>query len=523
MKAAYLSKVTRVLSVIALIMLFNNCGQGFKALQMKDSSSLSLSPTPRPNSPTPIPSATSTPRPSATPMPTATSTPRPSATPTATPTPTPRPSSTPTPTPTVAPTPAPTSTPRPSTPTPTPPTGALPAFPGAEGFGTTTRGGRGGKVLVVTNLNGSGPGSFREAMLTTGPRIIIFQVSGVINLGGSIHLLESHSNVTILGQSSPGGITLVGGAITNYQTNLHDVIIRFLTIRAQTGDTIAFNPIYNLVIDHVDTSGGADETFDIDASHDFTVQWSTIANSVRPPNSQNYGALIAYRPTTNITFHHNLHAHHGGRCGAQFHWNGSSPIPGGSKIDLRNNVFYNCGFQQIYRADQSPAEGTNWNLMGNYAKAGPNTPSGSMIFGLGGTVYMNDNLYPGQSIMSIYTNPTYLSAPHPFPGVTTTSALQAYEDVLDFVGSWPRDPMNIRTVNEVRNGTGTLGKIDDPLKTSTGPAALTDTDKDGIPDSWESSHGLNFNDPLDSARLHLSGYAHVEVYLNEVAQEKIGD
>jgi hypothetical protein len=307
---------------------------------------------------------------------------------------------------------------------------ALPAFPGAEGFGTTTTGGRGGKVKVVTTLNGSGPGSFREAMLAPEPRIIVFRVSGVIDLGGDITLTDAHNHVTVLGQSSPGGVTFINGSIGNYQTNFHDAIFRFIRMRAQSGDTMTFNPVYNLVVDHSDFSGGSDETFDIDASHDFTVQWSTILNSMSGAGSQNYGALIAYRPTTNITFHHNLSAHHLGRCGAQFHWAGSGSLPtDGVKLDLRNNLFYNCGFQQIYRADLSPSEGTKWNLMGNYAKSGPNTPAGSMLFGLGGTIYMNGNLYPGQSIMSIYSNPTYLPQPHPFPAVTTTSATQAFADV----------------------------------------------------------------------------------------------
>ena len=133
---------------------------------------------------------------------------------------------------------------------------------------------------MVTNRNSSGPGSFRQAMLTTGPRIIVFRVSGVIDLGGPIQLTEAHSNVTVLGQSSPGGITFINGSIGNYQTNVHDVIIRFIRMRAQAEDTIAFNPVYNLVIDHSDFSGAADETFDIDASHDYTVQWSTILNSM---------------------------------------------------------------------------------------------------------------------------------------------------------------------------------------------------------------------------------------------------
>ncbi len=404
---------------------------------------------------------------------------------------------------------------------------ALQAFPGAEGFGTQTTGGRGGPVLVVTNRNSSGPGSFREAMLTTGPRIIVFQVSGVIDLGGgtdpTIELTEAHSNVTVLGQSSPGGITFINGSIGNYQTNLHDVILRFIRIRSQAGDTIGFNPIYNLVIDHSDFSGGSDETFDIDASHDFTVQWSTILNSKSGSNSQNYGTLLAYGPTNNISFHHNFSAHHINRCGAQFHWLNSGSLPSdGVKLELSNNVFYNCGFQQIFRADDTPAVGTNFNLIGNYAKSGPNTLADSMMFGLDGTIYMSDNVYPGQSIMSPFSSPTYLAQRHPFPAVTTTSALQAYDDVFTWSGSWPRDTMTTRTMDETLAGTGTLGKLDDPLNTNTGPAPLPDSDVDGIPDDWESSHGLDPNNSQDSRQIDSSGYAYIEVYLNEVAEQITG-
>jgi pectate lyase len=396
---------------------------------------------------------------------------------------------------------------------------ALPAFPGAQGFGTETTGGRHGVVLVVTNLNGSGPGSFRAAMMSTQRRIIVFRVSGVIDLGGDIALQEANSYVTVLGQSSPGGITFVNGSIGNYQTNFHDAVFRFIRLRAQSGDTLAFNPVYNLVVDHSDFSGGADETFDIDASHDFTVQWSTILNSKSPPNSQNFGTLIAYRPTTNITFHHNFSAHHLGRCGAQFHWAGAGTLPpDGVKLDLRNNVFYNCGFQQIYRQDEAPPEGTNWNLIGNYVKAGPNTPANSMIFGLDGTLHMTDNFYPGHSIISIFSNPTYIPQPHPFPPVTTVPGSQVFDHVLDRTGSWPRDAMTTRTVAEARAGTGTLGQLNDPLNTG-GPPPHPDADLDGIADSWELSHGLSPSNPLDSAQIHPSGYAWVEVYLNEIADQ----
>lgn len=400
---------------------------------------------------------------------------------------------------------------------------ALPAFPGAEGFGTTTPGGRGGSVCVVTTTASAGAGSLRSCLLATGRRIVVFRVSGVIDLGGSsIEMAESNSYVTILGQSSPGGITITNGSINNYHTNLHDVVIRFIRIRTRGGDTISFNPISNAVIDHVDLSGSSDEVLDLDQASNVTVQWSTYTNSSL--SGQGYGALIAYKPNTNITLHHNFSAHLVNRCGAQFHWgdgSGNNQVAaGGVNFELSNNVIYNCDFQQIYRADEVPPEGGNWNLVANYVKAGPDTPAGAMIYHLDGTVYHTGSIYSGGAmIWSNFVNPTYINQRHAFPAVTTTSAQQAYEDVLNWVGSWPRDAMATRTINEARNGTGTLGKLDDPLATSTGPAPPADTDLDGIADAWEIANGLNPNDASDSAKLHSSGYANVEVYLNQVADQ----
>jgi hypothetical protein len=144
-----------------------------------------------------------------------------------------------------------------------------------------------------------------------------------------------------------------------------------------------------------------------------------------------------------------------------------------------------------------------------------------MLFGINGAVYESNNVYPGQMILSPYFSGTLLAQPHNFPLITTTSATEAFDQVLNWVGSWPRDAMNARTVGEVRNGTGTLGKTNDAL-TTTGPQPPADADLDGIADAWELGHGLNPNDPLDSARLDASGYAYVEAYLNEVAVQIIG-
>jgi pectate lyase len=399
------------------------------------------------------------------------------------------------------------------------------AFPGAEGFGTATPGGRGGRVIIVDNLAADGPGSFAEAMLTAEPRIIVFRVSGVIDLGGgTIELGEEHSWVTVAGQSSPGGITITNGTLSSYHADFHDAIFRFLRVRGPTSyDNLSFAGAHDLVIDHCDFSGGNDEAFDITYGHDFTMQWSTVSNSSALEGSQNYGALIAYKPTTNITFHHNFSAHHIGRCGAAFHWAGDEPDPeGGAAIDLRNNVFYNCGFQQIYRADENPASGTRYDLVGNYAVSGPQTPAESMLFGVGGELYMVDNVYEGQDmILTPYFEGTMLDAPHDFPSVTTTSAEEARDAVLAFVGAWPRDAMNTRTVADMENGVGMLGDNSDPLIES-GPEPEADADLDGMPDAWEMENDLHPEDPMDASEIGDAGYSQVELYLNDLAQARVG-
>jgi pectate lyase len=399
------------------------------------------------------------------------------------------------------------------------------AFPGAEGFGTDTPGGRGGAVIAVTTLAADGPGSFKAAMLTSGPRIIVFRVSGVIDMAGaSIELLAEHSNVTVAGQTSPGGITILNGTLSNYHTDFHDAIFRFLRLRGPDAyDNISLSEAHDFVIDHCDFSGGSDEAFDVTSAHDYTVQWSTIDNSSAAEGAQNYGLLLAYRPTSNISLHHNLSAHHGGRCGAQFHWAGELPEPsGGAALDLRNNIFYNCAFQQIYRADEPPSTGLQFDLVGNYAISGPDTPSDSMLFGISGDLFLDDNVYEGQDmILTPYFEGRLLDASHGFPAVTTTSAAQAYDDVLAWVGAWPRDPMNVRTIAEVEARDGTLGKNDDPLIES-GDEPPVDGDGDGMPDAWENEHGLDPADASDGSMIDDGGYSQIERYINELALARVG-
>ena len=402
-----------------------------------------------------------------------------------------------------------------------PPTpGSIRAFPGAEGFGTETPGGRGGKVYVVTTLNWSGPGSLGQALLATEPRVIVFRVSGVINVPDGIELTAANSYVTVAGQTSPGGITLTGSPgyfIGNYQTDFHDAVFRFIRFRGRGNyDNIQFNGAHHLVFDHVDFSGATDESFDITHGHDVTVQWSTITNS--DSSGQNYGSLIAYNPTANFSLHHNFYAHHVNRCAPHFHWSGGVSASGAT-IDFRNNVVYNCAFDAVMWTNDasSIAEGSRikFNLIGNYFKAGPNTPSAAYDYRLpaGSQRYESNTVYQGGSLKNLGN----LSSAVSVPSVTTQSAAQAFDSVLDRAGAFPRDPMNTRTVAEARNGTGSLGKINDAFLTSA-PTPPPDSDLDGMPDSWESDRGLNpFNASDAALDRNGDGYTNIEEYINELA------
>ena len=400
--------------------------------------------------------------------------------------------------------------------------GAVRAFPGAEGFGTETPGGRGGRVIVVTTLNWNGPGSFYEAITATGPRLIVFRVSGVINVPDGASLNEANSFVTVAGQSSPGGITFTGSygsVIGNYQTNFHDGVFRYLRFRGRGSyDNIQFNTAHHLVFDHCDFSGGKDETFDITNAHDVTIQWCTITNS--DSAGQNYGSLIAYAPTAGFSIHHNFYAHHANRCAPHMHW-GSEGVPaGGATIEFSNNVVYNCAFDAVmYLNSAANPDRLSFNIVSNYFKAGPNTPKSGYGYALvpGSWLYEDDNLYPGHYLWSPYLQVRTLAAPAPAPAVTLQPASGSFDLVLRQAGAFPRDPMNARTANEARNGTGTLGKLDDALLNNA-PAPPPDSDLDGMADAWEIAHGLNPSDRSDaSGDRDGDGYTNIEEYLNELA------
>ena len=408
----------------------------------------------------------------------------------------------------------------------------LPAFPGAEGFGANTPGGRGGRVIHVANLNAFGPGSLQEACNTAGRRIVVFDVSGVIE--GDVEITEPF--LTIAGQTAPGaGITIHGMLSTDYRTRppVHDVIVRYLRVRArpgggENGDAIQFSRVHNAILDHVSCCWAEDETIDLytDAT-DVTVQWCTLEESSttgHPKGPHNYGLITGPR-SGRISIHHDLFAHHARR----------NPAIGSGPADFRNNVVYDFrdGFSHEgnYRTP-------GFNIVGNYYRPGlsdtreiypfcfeneiPYYLRGNYIYGLGRVddPWKEADRLPGLRRYAGYG--TKQERETPVAPVATQSAERAYELVLARAGCFPRDAVTRRTVGEVRAGTGSWGRKEprslmEGLRPGKPPK---DSDCDGMPDAWERAHGLN---PAkdDSARVLPSGYTAVEEYVNELARKQI--
>jgi pectate lyase len=425
----------------------------------------------------------------------------------------------------------------------------LPVFPGAEGFGADTPGGRGGRVIKVTNLNPSGPGSLAAACQTRGPRIVVFEVSGVIR--GDIAITEPY--ITIAGQTAPGaGITIEGllrSGLKDWhrqvttQPHVHDVVVRFLRVRSPAGrgdqgDCIQFSSVDNAVLDHLSLSWAEDETVDLWArATNITVQWCTLEESSLTGELDHTGqgggghfyGLISGARSNRISVHHNLFAHHENR----------NPCFGSGPADFRNNVVYDFRAGLVHHGNYVGIPG--FNFIGNYYKSGPSTlsfhPRDPHIYPwcFKGTnpYYLRDNFIKGVGVIQdpwaeshklqawarYYANKgTRQEKETPVPSVETDSPQEAYRRVLACAGCFPRDVVTRRTIEEVRAGTGSWGRHEPPglLDGLTPTEPPDDSDQDGIPDEWEKVHGLDKR-AADSARRMPSGYTAIEEYLNALA------
>ncbi|WP_026905038.1 pectate lyase family protein [Pedobacter glucosidilyticus] len=442
------------------------------------------------------------------------------------------------------------------------------AFPGAEGAGKNTTGGRGGRVIKVTNLNDSGTGSLRAAIETTGPRIVVFEVSGNIKLRSRLQI--RNGDLTIAGQTAPGD----GICLQDYETNItaNNVIIRYLRFRLGDtnvatieSDALWGREIENIVLDHCSMSWSIDETASFYHTKNFTMQWCFITesmnNSGHVKGAHGYGGIWGGNPAT---FHHNLIAHHTNRNprfdGGKRYSNGSGTglsKYGADKIDYRNNVVYNWSGNSTYGGENG-----EYNMVNNYYKYGPATPTNRRNrimqvskdnatsapnpteYGLGyGTFYIAGNFVFGNAAVTadnwtggvdfdsgITRTMAQRTTPFPATDIPVHSAEQAFEAVLTYGGaSLKRDAIDTRIVGEVRNGTATfsgsvsrlLGIIDKqsdvggwPFLTQT--SVLTDTDGDGMPDDWEKAKKLDHTKANASSKDLSTGYDNIEVYVNSL-------
>ena len=264
------------------------------------------------------------------------------------------------------------------------------AFDGAEGAGRFAAGGRGGRLLRVTNLDDDGPGSLRHAVEQDFPRIIAFDVAGTIRLKKD--LVIRNPRITISGLGAPaGGIALADHSLI---VNADDVVIRYIRSRlgsrsGEEGDAISIAGGRRIILDHVSASWSVDETLSVSARYDrtpgiydVTVQWSIISESLRraghSKGDHGYGSLIRGGRGSRFSFHHNLWAHHVQRMPRPGNYTPVADDPEGPLIEFRSNIFYNWGGTASgYNADTDSA--ATYAFIDNCYIAGPDT-QGAFIF-----------------------------------------------------------------------------------------------------------------------------------------------
>jgi len=417
------------------------------------------------------------------------------------------------------------------------------AFPGAEGFGCFTTGGRGGMVIEVTNLNDRGAGSLREAVEHSGARTVVFRISG--NIALESELIIRNGDLTIAGQTAPGD----GICIKDYPLiiDADNVIIRFLRIRLGDAHKLQADALSilfhkNIIIDHCSMSWGIDEVASAWDNENFTMQWCIISESLNhsyhSKGDHGYGGIWG---GMGASFHHNLLAHHSSR-NPRFNGSRHHGDPDEERVDFRNNVIYNWGFNSAYGG-----EGGSYNIVANYYKYGPATTRKDRIvepwdgsgrwfiaenFVFGFPAITADNWAGG--VQGDFWQQCRIDAPFPAPPVTMQTADSAYQLVLAGAGAVlpGRDAVDQRVVEEVRSGTAIGGNAGDGIIDSQSdvggwPDLQTydipvDTDRDGMSDEWELTMGLNPADPADrNGDPDGDGYTNLEEYLDILTATKL--
>lgn len=418
----------------------------------------------------------------------------------------------------------------------------LPAFPGAEGYGRFAKGGRGGDVYHVTNLNDSGEGSLRDAIKTKKtdvPRTVVFDVGGTIKLKKAIKI-ENVSCLTLAGQTAPGaGIAVRDHGIAFSRCS--DVIVRHMRFRLGDETKTSEDVLYigpesgtcrDFILDHVTATWGIDGIMDVYAADRLTMQWCLFGEALHESTHEKGGhaMLMSFRRIKgDISIHHNL----------LFSSRDRHPTLGGH-IDFRNNVIYNW--------EGSCNLGTgSFNLVANYWRPGPNTDFKRNPFPIspkveesdGTTGFLSGNVFEskpewstenyaavkwgvrGGKYLGNVTREKFAQTAEVVPESdrpATQSAEAAYELVLARAGaSKVRDEADQRIIASIKDRTHK--RIDSQkevggwpkLETGTSPA---DTDRDGMSDEWEKAHDLNPNDPEDRNGKQKDGYTNLEHFLN---------
>lgn len=444
--------------------------------------------------------------------------------------------------------------------------GPVYAFPGAEGFGRETTGGRGGKVIYVTSLEDDGSaGTLRHALSQSGKRTVLFALGGTIRLKSRLNITQG--DLTIAGQSAPGG----GITIRDYPVviSASNVIIRYLRFRMgdegqQQADALEARFQKNIIIDHCSLSWSTDETATFYANENFTLQWTIISESlktsVHEKGSHGYGGIWGGK---NASFHHNILAHHDSR-NPRLGEEAGKAFALTDLVDMRNNVIYNWAGNSTYGG-----EAMNVNIVNNYYKPGPATPSGSKrnrivsidknknagteVYDIWGKFFVDGNAVEGSpqvlddnwalgvlnqfhgsygQISQAELDAMRLSEPHDIKqNVTTHNAAEALDLVLAHAGSsLRRDAVDLRILANVKANTfdfpGSLGSkngiIDSQADVGGWPElergeSPVDTDQDGMPDAWEIGNKLDPKDAADGAKVKPgTPYTYLEIYLNSL-------
>ncbi len=458
----------------------------------------------------------------------------------------------------------------------------IPAFPGAEGGGAYSFGGRGGKVYVVTSLEDDGVGSLRWACEQGGARMIVFNVSGIIRLKRPLIIRAPY--ITIAGQTAPGdGVCVAGESVW---INTHDVVIRYMRFRrgetnvGRRDDSIGGNPIGNIMIDHVSASWGLDENMSM-YRHMYNDSTGKIEDKLPTVNITIQNSIFSEALDTwnhafgstlggeNCTFMRNLWADNAGR-NPSIGWFGI--------FNFVNNVVFNWVHRSIDGGDYRAM----YNIINNYFKPGPETPKNTQIghrilkpesgrsklkYLTFGRAYVDGNIMEGNERVTKnnwdggvqvedlpnagkYTDSIRWNKPLPMPKLTILPTKTAHDYVLANAGATlpKRDAVDARVIEQVRTGKITItpnvklpetqfkhrrlpidsyknGIITDISQVGGYPeykgTPYKDSDNDGMPDAWEIKNGLNPKDANDASKdRNKDGYTNIEEYLNSVVSVK---